>query len=65
VIEPKFEAGKNFDPVSGLMRVKSGDKWGYSNKSGDIAYMYDSELFEDFSDGLARGKKGDKFGFFM
>jgi len=64
VIEPKFEAGKDFDLQSGLMRVKSGDKWGYSNKSGDVSYMYDSELFEDFSDGLARGKKGDKFGFF-
>jgi hypothetical protein len=64
VIEPKFDAGKDFDHVSGMMRVKSGDKWGYSNKSGDVSYMYDSELFEDFSDGLARGKKGDKFGFF-
>lgn len=64
VIEPKFDAGKDYDLLSGLMRVKNGDKWGYTNKSGDVVYMYDSELFEDFSDGLAKGKKGAKFGFF-
>jgi hypothetical protein len=63
-IDPKFDAGKNYDPVSGLARIKSGDKWGYVNKLGEVAYMYDSEMFEDFSDGLARGKKGEKFGFF-
>jgi hypothetical protein len=64
VIEAKFDAGKDFDRLSGMMRVKIGDKWGYSNKSGDVAYMFDSELFEDFYGGLAKGKKGDKFGFF-
>jgi hypothetical protein len=64
VIEPKFDAGKNLDPVSGLMRVKTGDKWGYSSKTGNVTYMADSEAIEDFSNGLAKGKKGDKFGFF-
>lgn len=64
VIEPKFDVAKNFDHFSGMMRVKSGDKWGYASKSGDVVYMYDSELFDDFSDGLAKGKKNEKFGFF-
>lgn len=64
VLEPQFDSGKNFDPESGLARVKTGDKWAYVSKTGDIMYMNDSDLFEDFSNGLARGKKNDKFGFF-
>jgi hypothetical protein len=64
VLKPEFEAGKNFDPESGLARIKNGDRWGYSDKAGDVAFMNDSELIEDFFNGLARGKKSDKFGFY-
>jgi hypothetical protein len=64
ILEPQYEAGKNCDPVSGLVRVKTGEKWAYVNEAGEIMYMNDSEIAEDFSDGLAKGKKNDKFGFF-
>jgi len=64
ILEPQYEAGKNFNPESGLARVKTRDKWAYVNKAGEIIYMNDSEIFDDFSDGLARGRKNDKFGFF-
>jgi hypothetical protein len=64
VIAPKFESGKNFDPETGLARVKNGDRWGYVNKAGEVSYMNDSDLFEDFFNGLARGRKAGKFGFY-
>jgi len=64
VLEPQYEAGKNFDAGSGMARVKTGDKWAYINRAGEIMYMYDSETFDDFFDGLARGKKNEKFGYF-
>ena len=64
VLEPQFEAGKNFDTETGLARVKTGDKWAYTNKTGEIMYMNDSDTYDDFFNGLAKGKKNDKFGFF-
>ena len=64
VIDPGFDSGKDFDALTGLARVKSGDKWGYVNKSGGMSYINDSEIFEDFFNGLARGKKGGLFGFY-
>ena len=64
VIEPRFDVGKEFDLQSGLARVKKGDKWGYTNRSGEITYVNDTENWGDFSEGLAEGKKGGKRGFF-
>jgi hypothetical protein len=64
IINAQFDAGKDYDPVSGLARIKTGDKWGYVNKTGQLSYIPDSEIFEDFNSGLARGRKADKFGFF-
>jgi hypothetical protein len=63
VVKPEFTAGKDFDPVSGLARVKSGESWKYVNKKGEFIVAQDSEAIEDFSDGLARGKKAEKYGF--
>ncbi len=64
VVEAKFEVGKNFDPETGLARIKYNDKWAYVNKAGEVSYINDSDIYEDFFNGLARGKKGEKFGFF-
>ncbi len=36
VIEPAFEGGKNFDPETGLARVKTAVNWAYVNKSGEV-----------------------------
>ena len=60
----KEKLGKNFDPETGLARVKNGDKWAYVNKAGEVSYINDSDIYEDFFNGLARGKKGEKFGFY-
>lgn len=63
VIEPKFLAAKDFDPVSGLARVKNEGGWTYVNKNGEtISVATDS--YGNFSEGLARGKKNGKTGYF-
>ena len=64
VIKPQFEAGKQFDRESGMARVRKGDQWFYVNKSGEPMYMYDTEVWGDFSEGLAHGMKNRKRGFF-
>jgi len=64
VINAQFDAAKNFDPVSGLARVKTDGKWAYVNKAGEIMTIDDAESWGDFSEGLARGKKGGKTGYY-
>ncbi len=63
IIRPNFLAAKDFDPVSGLARIKDESGWAYVNKAGDIKNI-DTETFGDFNDGLALGKKNGKVGFF-
>lgn len=64
VIKPEFEAGKEFDPVSGLARVKKGEKWCYVDVTGKILEVADTEVWGDFSEGLSDGKKGSLRGFY-
>lgn len=64
VIEPKFTAAKDFESKSGLARVKVGEQWQYTDKSGNVKTLNDAESFEDFSEGLCAGKKGGKIGFY-
>ncbi|MBL4594350.1 MAG: WG repeat-containing protein [Flavobacteriales bacterium] len=63
VIQPKFLAAKNFDPESGLAKVKETEKWVYTDKSGNITTV-DSDVINNFKNGLAKGKKGEKFGYY-
>ncbi|MBK8338630.1 MAG: WG repeat-containing protein [Flavobacteriales bacterium] len=64
VIEPKFDAATDFDPVSGMARVKSGDATFYVDKAGKEMRVSDATGMEAFRDGLAEGKRGDLIGFF-
>jgi len=64
VIDAKFMAGKNFDPISGLARVKYNDQWAYVTMSGDIKMIKDTDVWGDFNNGLAKGRKDGKLGFF-
>lgn len=64
VINPQFEAAKNFDPISGLARVKTDGKWTYVNKTGEIINVDDTESWGNFSEGLARGKKAGNTGYY-
>ncbi len=64
VIEPKFMAGKNFDKTSGLARVKYQDKWAYVTIKGEVIYINDTDVWGDFYDGLAKGRKNGKLGFY-
>ncbi len=65
VIKPKFEAAKNFDPVSGIARVKENGAWGYISKDGEkLKLNIQTEVYGDFKDGMAKGRKDKKFGFF-
>jgi hypothetical protein len=64
VIEPQFTAAKEFDPASGLARVKKTDKWEYVDKTGKVSSIGGAETVEGFNEGLCRGKKGGKWGFY-
>lgn len=65
IVQPTFEAGKNFDPVSGLARVKTNaGAWVYINRNEEITYVNDTEVWGDFKEGLSDGKKGKLKGFY-
>lgn len=61
---PKFSAGKDFDKVSGLARVKYEDQWAYVSMDGGIVFVKNTNIWGDFYDGLAKGRVGDLIGFF-
>lgn len=63
IIKPQFDVAKNFDPVSGLARIKENGNWAYVNKKGEIINV-ETEVWGDFSDGLAKGKKDGKIGYY-
>ena len=63
VIEPSFSGAKDFDPVTGLARVKSVSGWHFISKDGVEIRAEGALAYGDFHDGLAFAKKGDKFGF--
>jgi hypothetical protein len=63
VIQPKFLAAKNFDRVSGLAKVKETESWVYTDKIGEITTV-NSDVINNFKNGLAKGKKGEKFGYY-
>ena len=58
IIEPTFDFAVEIDPVSSLARVKKGDSWFYVSMNGEQIIMSDTELWEDFKEGLAIGRKG-------
>ncbi len=64
VINPQFLSAKNFDPVSGLARIKTEEGWAYVDKTGTIIKMTNTETWGDFFDGLAKGKKEGKVGYY-
>lgn len=64
IIEPQFSYAGNFDKESGLARVKLGESWWYVDYNGKRLQIRESTLWEDFSEGLAMGKKRGKIGFF-
>ncbi|MBK6752250.1 MAG: WG repeat-containing protein [Flavobacteriales bacterium] len=63
VIEPKFDAATDFDPVSGMARVKSGEETFFVDKSGNAMRVTGATGLEPFRDGLAEGKRGELVGF--
>ena len=64
IIKPKFQSTKDFDKSTGLARVKFEDKWCYTDKTGKITTVNDTEAWGDFNDGLAKGKKAGKVGYY-
>jgi hypothetical protein len=66
IVEPQFKFVGNFDEVSGLAMVKdnpSQTKGKYVDESGAIRTFDMTEETFDFSEGLAIGKKADKYGY--
>lgn len=64
IITPQFDVAKEFDPASGLARVRKDRQWCYVNKDGEILYVEDADGWGDFSEGLCKGRKKKKFGFY-
>jgi len=64
IIKPQFKKANDFETESGMARVMQEKEWEYINTTGDINTFSDSEYISAFHDGLAKGKKDDKLGFY-
>lgn len=64
VIEPQYKSAKDFDPVGGIARVNKGESWIYVNKKGETLAVSITETYDDFAEGLCKGKSANLFGFF-
>lgn len=64
VIEPQFKAGREFDKISGIARVKIKNRWVYVDRNGNLKILNEGTVLSDFSDGLAQGSRNEKFGFY-
>ena len=64
VINPQFTVGGHFDKESGMARVKVGADWAYVDRAGKVLKVSETTVWEDFSEGLAIGKKDGLVGFF-
>ena len=63
IIKPIFDEAHDFDPESGLARIKINGKFAYTDKTGKLLYV-DTDDYDDFRNGLAKGEKNGKVGFF-
>jgi hypothetical protein len=63
-IKPTFDEALNFDPVAKVARVKEVDAWLYIDTAGNKIYVKDTDVWGDFSDGLAKGRQLEKIGFY-
>lgn len=63
MIEAKYLAAKNFDQVSGLAMVKKESSWIYTDKDGVITTV-SADRNTKFVNGLAKGVKGEKTGYY-
>lgn len=63
VIEPKFLGAGNFDPVSGMARIKDKEGWGYTNMKGEVFSIKNIQVFKHFEDGLCLVRKENIWGY--
>ncbi len=64
VIEPQFSTVNDFDPITKMAKIKQDKEWVYLNTKGEIIKFTDSEYISEFHEGLAKGKKNEKLGFY-
>lgn len=64
VISPQFGEAHDFDKISGLARVKNDAYTFYINADNEKLLINDTDLYGDFSEGLAMGKKSFQYGFY-
>jgi hypothetical protein len=65
IARPQFDKVGDFDPVSGMARVKTDKEgWRYMDMSGLLFRFDETSLFGNFSEGLALGRKDGQVGFF-
>lgn len=63
VIEPKFLGAGNFDPVSGLARIRDKEGWGYTNMKGEVFSIKNIQIYKHFEDGLCLVRKENIWGY--
>lgn len=65
LVKPTYDVAGDFDPISGLARVKARDTWMYVNAKGDVVKApSNSDLFGHFHSGLAKGRVDELVGFY-
>jgi len=64
IIQPQFRKTNDFDPLTEMTKVIIDDEWVYIKTNGEISTFTDSDYISEFHDGLAKGKKNDKLGFY-
>ncbi len=63
IVEPQFSFADDFDPESGLARVKKDLVWGYVNMEGEFMELEKTNIYKNYHEGLCIGRKNGKFGF--
>lgn len=63
-IRPLAMTAFDFNPDVKLARIKHNGEWFYMDTEGNKTPLNDSEICSEFYDGLAKGKKYEKVGFY-
>jgi hypothetical protein len=64
VVDPKFDIAQDIDKESGMALVKNNEEWVYVDTTGNILKINFTDRLVSFSEGMARGYKEGKIGFF-
>lgn len=65
IVKPKYLVGNEFDPESGVARVKDLNGWGYTSTKEYLGNLNTgADTYREFKDGLCLARKDGLFGYF-